>query len=212
MHEPHYVGGMTYFKKALAAVAAAVTIALGGGAASAFADTVVVHQGDTLSAIAAAHGTTYQHLAAINGISNPDVINVGQVLNTSGGGGGSVHPAVQYHQSSPVVPVQHHYSAPVVPVKHYSAPVQQSSGSSSGGGSESAAKAAVAQIESGGNPNAVNSSSGAVGEYQCLPSAHADCPAAGDAAGQSAWADHYVAQTYGSWSAALAHEHSSGWY
>lgn len=44
------------------------------------ARTYTVKSGDTLSGIAAKYGTTYQHLADINGISNPDLIHPGQVL------------------------------------------------------------------------------------------------------------------------------------
>lgn len=44
------------------------------------AKTYTVQSGDTLSGIAAKYGTTYQHLAQINGISNPNVIYPGQVL------------------------------------------------------------------------------------------------------------------------------------
>lgn len=39
-----------------------------------------VRQGDTLSAIAFKYGTTYQQLARINGISNPNLIYAGQKL------------------------------------------------------------------------------------------------------------------------------------
>ena len=39
-----------------------------------------VKAGDTLSAIAKKYGTTYQELAKYNGISNPNIINVGQVI------------------------------------------------------------------------------------------------------------------------------------
>lgn len=39
-----------------------------------------VVKGDTLSGIAAKYGTTYQVLAAYNGISNPNIINVGQKI------------------------------------------------------------------------------------------------------------------------------------
>ena len=39
-----------------------------------------VVQGDTLSGIAKRFGTTYQELAKINGISNPNVINIGQII------------------------------------------------------------------------------------------------------------------------------------
>lgn len=40
-----------------------------------------VKVGDTLSSIAQQHGTTYQELAKANGISNPNLIRVGQTLN-----------------------------------------------------------------------------------------------------------------------------------
>ena len=39
-----------------------------------------VKAGDTLSKIAALFGTTYQKIAADNGIANPDLIRVGQKL------------------------------------------------------------------------------------------------------------------------------------
>ena len=42
--------------------------------------TYTVKAGDTLSGIAAKYGTTYQRLASINGIRNPNLINVGQVI------------------------------------------------------------------------------------------------------------------------------------
>lgn len=42
--------------------------------------TYTVQAGDTLSGIAASYGTTYQRLAEINGISDPNVIYIGQVI------------------------------------------------------------------------------------------------------------------------------------
>ena len=48
------------------------------------ADTYVVKKGDTLSGIAAANGTTYQKLAEINGIKNPNLIYVGQTIKLTG--------------------------------------------------------------------------------------------------------------------------------
>lgn len=48
------------------------------------ADTYVVKKGDTLWALAKAWGTTYQELAKINNISDPNYIVVGQVLKKSG--------------------------------------------------------------------------------------------------------------------------------
>ena len=46
--------------------------------------TYIVQPGDTLSGIASMYGTTYQHLAAINGISNPDIIHVGDRIVIDG--------------------------------------------------------------------------------------------------------------------------------
>lgn len=47
--------------------------------------TYTVQSGDTLSGIASQFGTTYQHLAEINGIANPNIIHPGQVLKVDGG-------------------------------------------------------------------------------------------------------------------------------
>lgn len=58
--------------------------------------TYTVVRGDTLSKIAGRYNTTYQELARVNSIPNPDLIKVGQVLqvppydaatSTSSGGG-----------------------------------------------------------------------------------------------------------------------------
>lgn len=46
--------------------------------------TYTVKAGDTLSGIAGKFGTTYQHLAQINGISNPNIIHIGQVIRIDG--------------------------------------------------------------------------------------------------------------------------------
>lgn len=73
----------------------------GGGTTTSGSDTVyTVKAGDTLSGIAAKYGTTYQKLAAYNGISNPNKISVGQKIkipgagssgSTSSGGGDTVY-------------------------------------------------------------------------------------------------------------------------
>lgn len=44
----------------------------------------VVQSGETLSGIASKYGTTYQNLANLNGLSNPNYIYVGQQLKVSG--------------------------------------------------------------------------------------------------------------------------------
>ena len=60
--------------------------------------TYTVVKGDTLSGIAAKYGTTYQKIAADNGIANPNLIFPGQVLKIygAGGGGGSSSGAKTY--------------------------------------------------------------------------------------------------------------------
>lgn len=63
----------------IAGKAAAVQAAVNGGNAST-RRTYTVKAGDTLSGIAAKYGTSYQTLARINGIANPNLIYPGQVL------------------------------------------------------------------------------------------------------------------------------------
>ena len=47
--------------------------------------TYTVQAGDTLSGIASKYGTTYEELARINNIANPNVIYPGQVIKINGG-------------------------------------------------------------------------------------------------------------------------------
>lgn len=58
--------------------------------------TYTVKSGDTLSSIAAKFNTSYQALASLNGISNPNLIYVGQVLRINGSAStGSVYYTVR---------------------------------------------------------------------------------------------------------------------
>lgn len=60
------------------------------------ANTYRVQSGDTLSSIASKFGTSYQALASLNGISNPNLIYVGQVLRVNGSAStGSVYYTVR---------------------------------------------------------------------------------------------------------------------
>lgn len=59
-------------------------------------NTYTVRSGDTLSSIAAKFGTSYQTLASLNGISNPNLIYAGQVLRVNGSANaGSVYYTVR---------------------------------------------------------------------------------------------------------------------
>ena len=51
-----------------------------GGAAPAKPATYTVRSGDNLSSIAAANGTSWQALAKLNGLANPNYIQAGQTL------------------------------------------------------------------------------------------------------------------------------------
>ncbi|QIM45651.1 LysM peptidoglycan-binding domain-containing protein [Streptococcus ruminicola] len=58
--------------------------------------TYTVQSGDTLSGIAAKFGTSYQALASLNGLSNPNLIYVGQTLRVNGSANtGSVYYTVR---------------------------------------------------------------------------------------------------------------------
>lgn len=60
------------------------------------ANTYTVRAGDTLSSIASKFGTSYQALASLNGIANPNLIYVGQVLRVNGSANtGSVYYTVR---------------------------------------------------------------------------------------------------------------------
>ena len=66
----------------IAGKAAAVQAVVNGGSVSA-RRTYTVKAGDTLSGIAAKYGTSYQTLARINGITNPNLIYGGQTIKIS---------------------------------------------------------------------------------------------------------------------------------
>jgi putative chitinase len=68
-------------------------LSIPGAGGSAPAQGYTVQPGDTLSGIAARHGSTVDAIARANGISNPDFIQVGQQLSIPGAGGGAPAPA-----------------------------------------------------------------------------------------------------------------------
>lgn len=54
-----------------------------------------VQKGDTLSGIATKYGTTYQKIAAYNGIANPNLIHPGQKIKIPAAGGATTTPQVK---------------------------------------------------------------------------------------------------------------------
>ncbi|HWE55020.1 MAG TPA: LysM peptidoglycan-binding domain-containing protein [Acidimicrobiales bacterium] len=76
-----------------------------------------VVSGDTLSSIAARFGTTYQVLAQINHIANPNIIQVGQVLRLPGGSSTTVtEPTVAATTATTPQPVHATTSAAAIAV------------------------------------------------------------------------------------------------
>lgn len=73
----------------------------GGSGASSGGTSYTVRPGDTLGAIAARYGTTVGALASANGIVNPSLIRVGQVIQIPAGG--SVSPALPASGSKQIV-------------------------------------------------------------------------------------------------------------
>lgn len=59
-------------------------------------DTYTVMAGDTLSGIAEKFGTTYQELAAINGIEDPNIIHVGQIIKLKGNAASTPQGGITY--------------------------------------------------------------------------------------------------------------------
>jgi LysM repeat protein len=128
-----------------AAAAAIATVGLVGFAGVAGAQTpttpYTVQPGDILSRIAP---NNWREVAAGNGIENPDLIFVGQVIDLS-----ATAPAPAYRPSRPAAPAPSHRQAPAPSSSssHRQAPAAPSSSSSAGG----TVWDRLAQCESGGN-------------------------------------------------------------
>jgi hypothetical protein len=66
--------------------------------------------------------------------------------------------------------------------------------------------------ESGWNADAVNTTSGAYGIPQALPSVHGHPYSLGDWRRQIRWGHRYILRRYGSPCSAWGHEQAAGWY
>ena len=90
-------------------------------------------------------------------------------------------------------------------------PAMSANAAPTGVWTNNSARNIIIKRESGGNPYAVNPSSGARGLYQCNPHFHS-CPSVGDVSGQHKWGQKYMASRYGSWNNALAFWNTNGWW
>lgn len=216
----------------LSTAAAASLLVLGATAAN--ADTITVKAGDTVSALAETHNTTISAIEKANTLKNVNLIYVGQQLeingvtptSTANVQAQSAAPQSAAASQAPVqsqapqsaaasqAPVQSQApqsaAASQAPVQS-AAPVQQAPAAPAApvanNNGDSAAKAWIANKESGGSYTARNGQY--IGKYQ-LSSSYLN----GDysAANQERVAENYVASRYGSWSAAQSFWQSNGWY
>ena len=186
--------------------------------------TYTVQAGDTLSGIAAKFGTTVDHLQQLNQLPNINLISVGQQLKINAQAvPEQTQPTTQTVTKWVPKTVYHTVNVPVS--SNANAQTQQSVNhnqttnnvntnnngnySSNDGlsSSEQAAKNYIIQRESGGNWNASNGQY--KGLYQLSASyLHGDY----SHANQDRVANQYVAQRYGTWAQAAAHERAYNWY
>ena len=208
-------------KTTLAGVAALFAVFAPSFVSAQESSTYTVKEGDTLSEIAETHNTTVEKLAENNHIDNVHLIYVGQELVIDGPVAPVATPAPATYAapaaqdetvSAPVAETTEVVeeaapaaSAPVaeetVAAEETSAPVATVSGS------EAEAKEWIAQKESGGSYTATNGQY--IGRYQLT-----DSYLNGDysAENQERVADAYVAERYGSWTAAKNFWLNNGWY
>jgi resuscitation-promoting factor RpfB len=146
----------------VAGIGVGLTVA-GTGAAFAAGD-YTVKAGDTLSEIAAANDTSWQRLAEINGLENPDLILIGQELSLTG-------PASTHSpRRSDRAEKSERRGTKTEKFERRSRKTERSerserpSRSERSSGNLTGAWAKVAECESGGNPRAVNPS----GKYHGL--------------------------------------------
>ena len=178
--------------------------------------TYTVKSGDTLSEIAEKYNTTVEKLAAKNNIKDIHLIYVDQVLVIEGTAPSTATataaastttyeaPAAAEETAEEVTETTT-YEAPAAPAT----PAAESStaAASTVSGSEAEAKEWIAQKESGGSYTATNGRY--IGRYQLT-----DSYLNGDysAENQERVADAYVAERYGSWTAAKNFWLNNGWY
>lgn len=157
---------------------------------------ITVQSGDTLSKIAQTHNTTVDSLVAINDIANPNLIFVGEVLQTEGTNVATVQETQTY-----VEPTQTY----VEPTQTYTEPVQETQTTTVSQSGDNWNKANRRMVESTNNYQ-WEWGNGYYGAYQFAPSTwNAIASQAGldpndhSPANQDAMADAYANSRYGGW-------------
>ena len=172
--------------------------------------TYTVKSGDTLSEIAEKYNTTVEKLAAKNNIKDIHLIYVDQVLVIDGEAPATSTATAEAPVAAPAATETTTYEAPAASVtvaEETVATTEASASTSIVSGSEAEAKEWIAQKESGGSYTARNGRY--IGRYQLT-----DSYLNGDysAENQERVADAYVAERYGSWTAAKNFWLNNGWY
>lgn len=160
------------------------------------AETYTVQSGDTLSAIALKYNTSVEKLAEQNKISNPNLIHVGQAIEV--GETASTATEEKPVEQATVTTTTTAQEATTATTGAYTSNLSAE---------DTAAKEWIAMKESSGNYDAQNGIY--IGRYQ-LTNTYLN----GDYSpeNQERVADAYVAERYGSWSAAKAFWLANGWY
>ena len=209
---------MKFNKALLSVTAAAGLLAVGTIAAN----------GDTVSKIAQEHNTTVDSIQQLNNLANVNLIYAGQTLEVGENGqatasdNATTTSATTNNYQLPAQTYNYNYQAATTPSYSYNnnnnysynanANTQATTNSgynyqATGSSSEEAAKAWIANKESGGSYTATNGQY--IGKYQ-LSASYLN----GDysAANQERVANQYVTSRYGSWVAAQQFWQSHGWY
>lgn len=184
---------MTFNKKMKTALTGLVAGASLLTASVVSAETYTVKSGDTLSAIALKYNTSVEKLAEQNKISNPNLIHVGQAIEV-----GEVSSKTEERPAE---------QTPAVATTSEATTTTTGSYTSNLSAEDAAAKEWIAMKESSGSYDARNGIY--IGRYQ-LTNTYLN----GDYSpeNQERVADAYVAERYGSWSAAKAFWLANGWY
>ena len=183
---------------------------------------------DTVSKIAQEHNTTVDSIQQLNNLANVNLIYAGQTLEVGENGqatasdNATTTSATTNNYQLPAQTYNYNYQAATTPSYSYNnnnnysynanANTQATTNSgynyqATGSSSEEAAKAWIANKESGGSYTATNGQY--IGKYQ-LSASYLN----GDysAANQERVANQYVTSRYGSWVAAQQFWQSHGWY